>query len=336
MKFDLEQLRDVSLGAVRVTQEEDGFHFYRFSEEQESLYKSRSEALYKKTFCTSGVQLRFRTNSEKLLLKTLVSPGTTRRYFAFEVFIDGTRVGTVDNFSAVELPQSYVAVDLPLGAFSKEFCLGKGEKEVCVNFPWSVVAVLQELALEDGATVKPIKPKFKMLCFGDSITHGYDALYPSNKYISRLAAFLDAEEFNKAIGAEIFFPELAAARESFQPDYISVAYGTNDWSACSKEEFTFNCHTFFRNLSRNYSHARILAISPIWRKDMMDYRKFGAFHEVEEVIRETTKGLNNISVISGVAFVPQQEELYADLRLHPNDRGFEYYYRGLISGVENI
>ena len=32
--------------------------------------------------------------------------------------------------------------------------------------------------------------------------------------------------------------------------------------------------------------------------------------------------------------VPQDENLYADLRLHPNDKGFEYYANGLISEIK--
>ena len=52
---------------------------------------------------------------------------------------------------------------------------------------------------------------------------------------ARLADALGAEEVNKAIGGECFFPELAATKEDFQPEYITVAYGTNDWSRKSAE-----------------------------------------------------------------------------------------------------
>ena len=69
MKLDLSQIKSVALGSVRVTQEEDGFHFYRFTQAQEALYKDRSDDFYMKSFATSGVQLRFNTNSEKLFMK---------------------------------------------------------------------------------------------------------------------------------------------------------------------------------------------------------------------------------------------------------------------------
>ncbi len=79
------------------------------------------------------------------------------------------------------------------------------------------------MILEDISFIKPIKPK-KILFFGDSITHGYRALFPSNKYTSLLANYLNAEEFNKAMGEDLFFPKLVECKGNFIPEYIVVAY----------------------------------------------------------------------------------------------------------------
>ena len=46
-------------------------YFYRFTKEQEQLYKQRHAEFYLKSFATSGVQFRFRTDSKKLYLKCL-------------------------------------------------------------------------------------------------------------------------------------------------------------------------------------------------------------------------------------------------------------------------
>ena len=330
MKLNLQTIQDITSGAVRVTQADDGFHFFRFTSRQEALYKTRNEGHYKRTFCTSGVQLAFQTNSEKLLLKVSVSPITTRRYFAFEVFVNGTRIGSINNFEGVELPRSYTTVTLPLGEFENEFTLGTGQKDVRIYFPWAVEAVLQEITLDDGAIVTPLKRKKKLLCFGDSITQGFDALYSSNKYISQLADALDAEEFNKAIGGEIFFPALAQEKDDFVPDYITVAYGTNDWSACTEETFRANCKAFFTNLVENYPETKIYAITPTWRKDHTLEKPFGAFEKVEQIVRSIAAEFENITVISGFDFVPHDENYFADLRLHPNDEGFKHYFANLI------
>ena len=285
MNLTISQIREITIGAVRIEKKENGICFFRFTKQQEELYKNRSSNFYMKTFATSGIQIRFFTNSKTLFLRTEISSGSSRTYFAFEVFVNGAKIDTLDNFSDTDIPPNYSTLKLPHGEFSKKFNLGEGDKEVCIYLPWSVCAVVKELVLDDGSFVKPSKPSKKMLSFGDSITQGYDALYPSKKYISMLANLLDAEEYNKAIGGEVFFPELAAARDDFEPDYITVAYGTNDWNKCTEEEFMRNCKEFFHNLNNSYPNTKIFVITPIWRKDMDESRAFGKFKNVAEIIQ---------------------------------------------------
>lgn len=331
MELNLSQIQAITMGAVRITQEDDGFHFYRFTEAQAEILKGRSAAFYRKSLATSGVQLRFKTNSRNLSLRVNVSRATLRPYFAFEVFVNGQRLDTIDNFRDVALPQNYTEVTLPWGEFSKTFELGEDTKEVRVLFPWSLKSVVQAISLDDGAVLEPVKLERRVLCFGDSITQGYDALYPSNKYITQLTDFWNAEEINKAIGGEVFCPDLAAEKDAFVPDAITVAYGTNDFSKCKKEDFLRNCRGFYENLRRSYPDTPIYAITPIWRKDYAGVREFGAFHEVEEFIKEVVGGLGNATVLPGFDLVEHNENLYADLRLHPNDEGFRQYFEGLRS-----
>jgi lysophospholipase L1-like esterase len=338
MKLNLSQVRDITTGAVRIEEIDNEFHFYRFTKCQEKLYLDRSNDkkndFYAKTFSLSGVQMRFRTNSQTLFLNVDTVKGSSRRYFSFEVFVNGKRIDTLKNFSESELSENYTNLEFSLGNFSKTFCLGEDEKEVCIYFPWSVKAILKEIGIDDGSFIKPVKPRKKILCFGDSITQGYDVLYPSNKYATKLANILDAEEYNKAIGGEVFFPELAKTREDFEPDYITVAYGTNDWNKCTKEELAHNCKAFLYNLSNNYPNAKIFVITPIWRKDMNESRPCGDFKDLGALIQKQAVGLGNVSVIWGFEFVPQEETLFADLRLHPNDKGFEYYVENLSKHIK--
>ena len=108
-----------------------------------------------------------------------------------------------------------------------------------------------------------------------------------------------------------------------------VAYGTNDWSKYTKEIVKGNCEGFYKALRYNYPDTPILAFTPIWRKDGCNYREFGLFHEIGELIGETVKLYENITVISGCDFVPKKEEFFADRRLHPNDAGFECFFHNL-------
>ena len=259
---------------------------------------------------------------------------STRKYFSVDVLVDGKPIGYIDNFSDIALPQDYTQMDFLLGDFSKKFQLGKGEKTVCVHLPWSVKTLIEEISIDDNAFCEAIKPKKKLIAFGDSITHGHDALRSSNRYVAKLADMLNAEEFSKAIGGEKFFPELTKLKDPFMPDYILVAYGTNDWSGVDQETFKSTCKDFYTNVSQIYPQAKIFAITPIWRKDMNAYRKFGDFGDVEKNIKNAVKDIGNITVISGIDFVPKDERFYADLRLHPNDDGFEHYAKNLYKAIK--
>ena len=330
MKLNLTQIKEFTLGAAVIEENENGISFNRFTKEQTELYKNRLEEFYMKSFAASGIRMQFSTDSENLFLKAEVAKGSSRTYFCFEVFVNGKRIDTLDNYSDVELPKNYTTLTYPLGEVSKKFTLGKGKKNVCIYFPWSASVVLKEFSLDDDSILKPLpKPAKKALCFGDSITQGYDSLYPTSKYITRFCEMLGAEEHNKAIGGEVFWPELATTKEDFVPDFITVAYGTNDWFKVTREEFEANCRGFFENLAINYPGVKTLVITPIWRKDEKEPIGFGKFEEVGQFIESVVAAYENIKVVSGYDFIEHSDAFYGDLRLHPNDEGFDQYFESL-------
>ena len=336
MKLSFEQIKEIATGAVDSNIEDGMLHLRRFTPEQMELYRVSNESFYKKTFGHSGMKLLFKTNSKNLFMKFKTESATTRTFFSIDIFVNGKVVDYIDNFFDMELPQMYSAIKFPLGNFSKNVNLGEGEKTVCVYLPWSVKTLFEEISLDDNSFIEAIKPEKKLLVFGDSITQGYDALRPSNRYITKIADLLCAEEYNKAIGGEKFFPELAELKDSFKPDYILVSYGSNDWFHRDVETFKVKCKGFFENMAKSYPNTKIFAVTPIWRKDMTEERIFGDFKMVAPLIRNAVKDIENISVISGFDFVPKDEKYYADLRLHPNDEGFGFYTENLSKEIKAL
>ncbi len=338
MKLGIEEIRAITLGAEELWEEDGAIRFSRFTREQHELYQKsglkRGSDFYGRCSTTAGIKICFKTDSATLHLAVEVRKGCARTYFSFDVFVNGQPIGYLENYSQWELPRHYTVVDLPLGNFSKEFQLGDGEKTVCIYFPWAVCPLLQELVLDDGAFVEPVKPSKKLLAFGDSITQGYDALCSSSRYVAGLADRLGAEEFNKGIGGEIFFPELAGTKESFVPDYITVAYGTNHFGKKTAHDFMNRCKKFYETLSANYPQSKIFAITPIWRKESQGIRAIGPFERIEEGIREAVKDLPNVTVIRGFDLVPKSQDYFADLRLHPNDQGFRHYAENLYQAIQ--
>ena len=337
MKLTFDQIKSITKGAVRVEEENGRIQFFRFTKEQERVYKKASieqnRSFYERCAATAGVRLLFKTNSKALKLAVEVLKCTSRTYFSFDIFVNGKMYDSIDNFSQVELPINYTEVELPVGDFAKEIPLGDGDKEVCVYFPWSVRPILEEVTLDDGAFVEPIKTEKRLLAFGDSITQGYDALRSHIRYASRLADKLGAEEFNKGIGGEVFFPALAETRDNFTPDVITVAYGTNDFSLREENDFKVRCREFYVALSKTYPNSKIFAITPIWRSDYKGERAFGPFENVERFIRSSVADLENVTVLSGFDFVPKDSKYYSDLRLHPNDEGFAFYADNLYNEI---
>lgn len=327
MQLDYTQICSATCGAAYIEKKE-GILFHRFTKEQERIYlDARPQLTQIKS--TAGIVLSFRTDSDFLELNISVEEATLRRFFSFDVFANGKLVGCLDNFG-LEEKTDYLEGDYSLGHFQKRFQLDSGEKTVEIYFPWSVKAMIHGLILADGAFFEPAKPGKTLLVFGDSITIGENVKRPSNRYCAKLAKALGAQEFNKAIGGEHYCPFLSKTKEFFIPDAILTAYGTNDWSHGSREEFLKKCGDFFRNLSENYPSSQIYALTPIWRKDYLDQKPFGHFLSVKQEVVSITKSFKNITVLDCFDMVPHDEIYYSDRRLHPNDEGNQCMSDGLL------
>ena len=334
MRLNLEQVKSITQGAENVTEDNGNIQFLRFnSEEQEKYFKTEFE---EKIFCTAGIQLEFSTDGEVLSLDILTKSASSRAYFSLDVFVNDEYIGSCKNYSDKDMQQGYTTIEFPLGEFSESYSLGKGDKKVRVVFPWSVATEIKNIVIENATYINPAKKNKKMIAYGDSITHGYDALLSSNSYAVKLADALGAEIYNKAIGGEVFFPALAKNKSETAPDYITVAYGTNDWTKKEYDDFKLRCLDFFNSLCKNYPHAQIFAITPIYRADYLDKHSLGLFEDVEKYIKEVCLNLENVNVISGWELVPHNTNLFADSYLHPNDKGFEYYCKNLKKEIEKI
>jgi len=324
MKLTLEQLETITAGAVSVEQEENGVRFYRFTREQRTLHQPRVRVMEEKLRSTAGIQLFFRTDSRALFLRAALSKGSASDHFSFDLFVNGQYAASLDNLSPLE--DGHYA----LGTYEKTFELGDGEKEVSLYFPWSVATVIEELSLEDGASLVPALPEKKLLVYGDSITHGNTVRYTCNHYIPRLARAMGVQVRNKAIAGTTSFPEMVRLESPYEPDYVLVAYGSNDWDRHEETFFAERYREMMELLAEKYPRARVFVISPIWRGDQETRaRKMGSLSTVERNIRAIAEDFPNVTVISGMELVPHDLQYFADAGLHPNDTGYEHYFDNL-------
>ena len=323
MKANFELIKEITSGAA-VIRENNGFYeFFRMTDQQGDILKNIND-FYMKSTATSGIKMDFITDAEALEFSGRFSEGSTRKFAYFDIYVNGVLVahpGTADHLQNPDF-----AVSLPLN--------GK-DNRVTIYFPCIANAAIKSFELINAAKIEPVKKNRKILCYGDSITQGYDAQYPSFAYANILADALDAEIFNKAIGAEVFNPPFADAPDEFMPDIISIAYGTNDWSKqVSAENIEKNATDFVTNLRKHYPDAPIIAILPIWRKDMEESRLSGQLRDAITVLKKVYVQFDNITVVEGMPLVPHLPEFYADGYLHPNDTGFLLYGNNLVKNLD--
>ena len=327
MKLTLEQLQAITTGAVALEQEEKGIRFFRFNQEQRELRQPRVTYPAEKMYSTAGIQFFFRTNSRSLYLRTTVEKGSASDHFSFDLFVNGAHIDSLDNLSQE---------GHPLGTYEKTFRLGAGTKDICLYFPWSVATVIEELSLEEGASLTPTLPEKKLLVYGDSITHGNTVRYACNHYIPRLASAMGVQVRNKAIAGTTSFPEMVRLESPYEPDYVLVAYGSNDWDRHEEDFFVQNYREMMELIAEKYPQAQVFVISPIWRADQERQRRMGLLSAVEDNILKVTKDFANVTVISGMDLVPHDLQYFADAGLHPNDTGYEHYFQNLWAKIQPI
>lgn len=327
MKLTLEQIKDVTTGAAKVVFEDGFYKFFRFTEKESEVVERRYL-----TEAPAGVGLKFKTDGTTLRIKVDVRilDDSSSTYFAFDVFADGKFIGAIQNIADETIKGDYGREKYPLGKYEGEFELGSGEKSVRILLPHSLVAYIEEIEISDATYVTAEKKEKVLAAYGDSITQGFHAVHPSKSYAMQLSEALNADIYNKAYGGASFCPELLEVTEKINADYVTVAYGTNDWYAYEQDTIRKNAEEFFSKIQKLYPDTPIYVITPTWRSDWEMVKKGGLFTEIENIITEVFKQGKNITLIPGRDLIPHDTSLFGDLWLHPSEEGFKHYFNNLI------
>ena len=318
-----EEIMGATRGAVRFEKRDGYLHFHRFTPDEYTRYTPHDpEGLKKKMPATSCIHIVFYTDSDRLYLKAHLSQASSRFFGdAIDLLVDGELYRSLGHDRRKE-SDIEVTVGLPLG-----------EKKITLVLPGLFSASLAALGIADEAIFMSAWAKKTMLIYGDSITQGYDARTPSKSYANQLALALDAHAVCKAIGGEVFYPHLAELDTGVaSPDIITVAYGVNDWhfGVSSPEELYKNARGFLSLLHERYPKARLFVLSPLWCGDS-DRADLFPFREIPKILSKATEGISGARVVDCFDFIPHDCAMFADGGLHPNDKGYEYYFKGLCS-----
>ena len=316
MKLTFDTIRQITTGAIRIEQEDDGIHFYKCTEQQIATWTDRNKDLGARAAGTTGVRLDFHTNSQTLAF-------SIARGKKFELYINGL---LRKQLFATEHKQFDLRLSDPLGNSLAEY-------RITLIFPsHDAGGVLEWIALDDSATVTPHVYDMKMLFIGDSITQGWASKYDSLSYAWRVTRHFNADSVIQGIGGA-YFHEDCFDRIDYNPDVVLVAYGTNDFGYYKTyEEFRSHAAAHLALIAKEYANKQIFVLSPIWR-DKRDGKRMGTFEDCRAIVAEEAERLGLIH-IDGLTLVPPIPEFFGDEYLHPNDEGFALYADNLIIALE--
>ena len=282
-----EGVNDVDVSESKAT-------LYRFKKEY-ALDEVSGYYLQKRAGATSGVKLRFKTNSPKI-----------KAYFQENTSIsDDVFWHTFDVFKNGEYQFDSQGWEIEMENPSQEMA------EWSITFPTFSNAEFLKLEIINGFSLSTIsKNKPVYVAIGNSITHGMGI----NTYSTRLtypyilADSLGYELYNWGIGgSKIYDGVLSNFSTGLEPDLVSILWGYNDVHYSGSDAYLANnsfpqYQTILTTLLNDYPNACVLAILPTYTTNptnttarTIDSLKNGQL----EIIQQLQESYSNLCYLNG-------------------------------------
>lgn len=325
MILTLQELTAITKGCLSIRETDSGFLFQRMTDRQlaavDHIERYRMRARF-----PAGVRLDFLTDASAISFDyNILEFDPNRDFFGIDLYVDDVMVHTL-----CEKPIAH-----KMGCFSCELGAlidGRTMRHIVLYLPISAIFAVSSVVLRDAARLErgPDEDGV-LLCYGDSITQGYDALHPSLGYAAILARSLGLGLLNQAISGYVFDPATIDPAQVPTPRRVLVAYGTNDWTnKASLEEVRRDMDRYLDALVDAFPACRIDLILPIWRGDCQEVTAVGRFFQVLEALESSAQRRPRIHIWNGQLAVPHCTEFFADGSLHPNDTGMLLYAQWLL------
>lgn len=290
----------------------------RLLQEQMDYLHSISEVFHERGLCTSGITLEFSTPQPVISFRCSVCAYSRSRN-SIDIYEDGVLTETT-------------AFDIDHGISEITYTRRKkGSSTLRIYFPAMASLRILEPNLGDA---RPVPKRAKtLLCLGDSITQGIFCQTASMTYPAQLGRAWNLEVFNQGIGGFYYDSRFLAPVHA---DYVTVAYGTNDYTHYGDPELVrSHAREFCETLGRLFPDARIAVISPTWRADLLKKADEERFGEICGSILETAAHFG-YETVAGSDLINHSAEFFTDGYLHPNDSGFGQYAERLIKRLEGV
>lgn len=309
-----EELKNIYFGAYEFEETSDGYlQSFQYSKEQVEYFKGAFEMWYERCTASSAKTLEFSTSATKISFEYKLIWKCSLD--SFELMVNGliTDIAYVKDIA----DEGTITWNLP-----------EGEKDVVIYLPSDATVLVRNFTID--ADVKRAVKNEKVLWLGDSITQGYGPLRSAHTYVSVANRMLNYDILNQGIGGYIYDKNSLMKMESYTPDKIIVALGTNQYG----DETMTAVEEYYERLIGIYGNEiPILCITPLWRGDSED--GIPTLIAYCEKIKKIVSQYKNIRVVEGMKLVPHLPEYFLD-NLHPNCLGCELYGRNLVKEIQKM
>lgn len=309
----LDEIIEISVGSPNIKIKDNAVEFYKATDEQMIAYGPEGSGMRNNATGSTGVRLDFTTDSSTFAFKA----ASAGRY---ELYINGKYVTQITNANSQ--------------VFSTSLDTSKGENRVTLFLPNGGVGAISMVQLDYGATCKRQEFDHKFLIIGDSITQAWPTKIDSNGYGHLISMHYNADSIIYGVGGGIFDYKILGSTPEFDPELITVAFGTNDWArSYTAATIENNMRAFLNKLKELYPDAKIVGITPLWRKDA-DNKKAITFDEARDLIKSIYEEYG-IPCVDGEYMMGHDDKFFAD-DVHPNDEGHKEYANNLIKELDVI
>jgi lysophospholipase L1-like esterase len=206
-------------------------------------------------------------------------------------------------------------------------------------WPYGTQMVFDGLELQGGQprllSPAPIRPAFRYVAYGDSITQGY---YASSGIVDTYPDQVGHKKgwsvVNMGFGGETTVPSDGSAVGLLGGNLVTVAIGVNDFGTSKPlAAFVSDYNALLDAVRALQPVVSLYCLTPIWTSleavtnaqglHVQDYRQ-----AIASIVQQRMATDPNLHLVDGLKLVPNQLKYFVD-GLHPNDAGFALYAANL-------
>ena len=296
----------------------------RYNRFPSQLAPGHNEKVVTLARCTAGAQIRFKTDSRRILISvrnTSSSAGVTMAETGSRGFdlYTGTPGKEIFWNTALPIPGDESYIDEIFYADEKEM------REFRLNFPLYNGVQELSIALEESAQVLPPVPlaaAAPVVIYGTSITQGGCASRPGSAFTNRLSRALQMEFLNFGFsGNGVNDPETAELLSTIEAPALYII--DSEANSISAELIRQRVPRFLDILREKHPETPILIVTKV----PYGYRYMNTLPSLKEEFRKIYQerkaaGDVNIYFFDGSSFWEQDDTEHNVDGAHPNDSGF--------------